>query len=136
MRNKNPEVIVAGYRRAADLIEAHPHIAAPIVTSKGDLIWSLWAWDCPDGVPAMVAAIRRAVGGKWTKHERAGLSEPEMEFKRDGYSIIVKREAVCVRRVVGTETITKPAVSLPERTETREIVEWDCEPVLAESVAS
>ena len=80
----------------------------------------------------MVAAIRRAVGGKWDKREAQGVSWPEMVFEREGYSITVKREAVCTRRVVGTETVTLPAVEAqPERTVEREIVEWDCEPVLA-----
>jgi len=128
--------LVAGYRRVADLMEARPEIDHPFVTTNGDLVWHLYSWSCPEGVPAMVAAIRRAVGGKWTKRESPGLSEPEMHFERAGYRITVKRGAVCTRRVVGTETVVKPAVSLPERTETIEIVEWDCEPVLAAEVAS
>ena len=124
--------VVAGFRRAADLLEKNPDIAVPVVTSKGDLFWSLWTFECPDGVPAMVAAIRRAVGGKWDKREAMGISEPEMIFEREGYSITVKREAVCTRRVVDTETITLPAVEAqPERTIEREVVEWDCSPVLA-----
>lgn len=136
---KDPKAIVAGFRRAADLIEAHPHLARPTVVDSGDLFWWLYAWECPDGIPSMVAAIRRAVGGKWTKSERSGLSEPEMVFARKGYSITVKREAVCVRRVVGTETVTLPPVkALPERTVEQEIVEWDCEPILtaAEQVSA
>lgn len=124
---------IAGHRRAADLLEAHPDLASVVVYKDGTLHWSLYGWDCPDGVPAMVAAIRRAVGGKWTKREAQGYGEPEMIFEREGYSIRVKREAVCVRRVVRTETITKPAISLPERTETVEVIEWDCEPVLGAS---
>lgn len=118
---------IAGLRRAADLMEAHPGIPAPIVVGDGLICWHLYRWDCPDGVPQMVAAIRRAVGGKWDRRE-AGSYDAEMVFEREGYSITVKREAVCTRRVVGTETITEPA--LPERTETVEIVEWDCDPIL------
>lgn len=123
--------LIAGYRRAADLIEAHPAIDYPIVVRSGDLHWSLYSFSCPNGVPAMVAAIRRAVGGKWTKREQQGYGDAEMVFERDGYTITVKRDAVCTRRVVGTETVTLPAVTAqPERTEEREIVEWDCEPIL------
>jgi hypothetical protein len=40
----------------------------------------------------------------------------------------VSRKAVCERIVTGTETVTIPAVA--ERVETREIVEWECAPVL------
>lgn len=133
---RDTQAIVTGHRRVADLLEQYPDLAAPIVTSGGQVSWSLWSFECPDGVPAMVAAIRRAVGGKWTKREQQGLSEPEMVFEREGYSITVKREAVCVRRVVGTETVTVPAVEArPETTIEREIVEWDCEPVLSGGAA-
>lgn len=53
-------------------------------------------------------------------------------FERDGYSITIAREKVCIRRVVGTETVEHPAVEAREAwTEEREVVEWDCEPVLA-----
>jgi plasmid stabilization system protein ParE len=128
---KTAPALIAGFRRAADLIEAHPELARPAVLADGDLRWWLYSYECPDGVPAMVAAIRRAVGGKWDKAETPGIGEPEMTFSRKGYAITVKREAVCVRRVVGTETVTLPAVeAAPERTVDREIVEWDCEPIL------
>ena len=128
---------IAGFRTAADLMESHPNIAAPMVIGGGEIRWHLYEWDCPDGIPKTVAAIRRAVGGKWTKREAATSGgDAEMFFEREGYAISTARAAVCIRRVVGTETITKPAVSLPERTEEREIVEWDCEPVLAAEATS
>ena len=126
------KAVVAAYRRVADLLEAHPDIAQPSICSDGSIFWSLWSFECPDGVPAMVAKIRRIVGGKWDKSEQEGITSPEMVFSRDGYSITVRRDSVCTRRVVGTTTITKEAINLPERTETIEIVEWDCSPVLAE----
>lgn len=127
--------IVTGHRRVADLLEQHPDIVPPFVYGDGKIVWNIYSYECPDGVPAMVAKIRRIVGGKWDKREQNGITSPEMVFERDGYQITVKRDAVCTRRVVGTETITKPAISLPERTETIEIVEWDCSPVLAEASA-
>lgn len=132
MSTTDRSALVAGHRRAADFIETHPDLTAPAVYHDGSFHWSLYSYHCPQGVPAMVAAIRRAVGGKWAKSEEDGYGGPEMLFKREGYTIRVKREAVCVRRVVGTETVTKPAVSLPERTETVEVVEWDCAPLLSE----
>jgi len=129
---ENQNVVVAAFRRAADLIERNPEVPAPAVGSDGRLMWWLYSWECPDGVPAMVAAIRRAVGGKWDKRETATMSgDDEMVFEREGYMVTVKRESVCVRRVVGTETVTLPAVDAqPERTVEREVIEWDCEPVL------
>lgn len=124
--------VIAGHRRVADLLEANPDLPPPFVYGDGVIVWDLYGFECPDGVPAMVAKIRRIVGGRWGKREAVGISSPEMVFEREGYRITTKRDAVCVRRVVGTEVVTKPAVSLPERTETVEIVEWDCEPILAE----
>lgn len=130
---ENQTAVVAAFRTAADLIEAHPEVPAPGVTSEGQLMWWLYGWECPDGVPAMVAAIRRAVGGKWTKSQQESYGgDAEMVYNREGYRITVKREAVCVRRVVGTETVTLPAVEAkPERTVEREVIEWDCAPVIA-----
>lgn len=126
-------LVIAAHRHVAELLETHDDIPVPHVGSNGTIWWTLYSWDCPDGVPAMVALIRRTIGGKWDKseYEPPYGGEAEMLFTRPGYEIKVKRAAVCTRRVVGTETVTKPAVSLPERTETTEIVEWDCSPVLA-----
>lgn len=126
--------IITAHRRVADLLEQNPDIVPPHVYSDGKIVWSLYPFECPDGVPAMVAKIRRVVGGKWDKSESKSITgADQMDFERDGYSITVRRDTVCVRRVVGTETVTKPAISLPERTETVEIVEWDCEPILEAS---
>lgn len=136
--SKNHVAVAAGHRRAADLIETNPEIALPSVGHDGGLFWWLYDYDCPDGVPAMVALIRRAVGGTWQKSESRGIvGEPELVFSREGYTVTVKRDAVCTRRVVGTETITEPAVEAQaERTVEREIVEWDCSPILAEAEVS
>lgn len=126
--------VVAAHREVADFIEAHPDLVLPFVCSDGTIAWTLYSFECPDGVPAMIAAIRRAVGGKWDKREGRGIiGADQMVFEREGYRITVKREAVCVRRVVGSEKVTLPAVEArPERTVEREVVEWDCEPILAD----
>jgi hypothetical protein len=44
-----------------------------------------------------------------------------------------QRDEVCTRRVVGTETVEVPDPAAPKVTVEREIVEWDCEPILASS---
>lgn len=48
---------------------------------------------------------------------------------------VAKREEVCTRRVVGTETVQVPDPDAPLVTVERELVEWDCEPILAEASA-
>lgn len=127
--------VIEAHRHVASLLETHDDLPTPFVASDGLIWWTLYSWDCPDGVPAMVALIRRTIGGKWDKAERNNYGSDEMEFSRPGYKIKVQREAVCTRRVVGSTTVTKPAINLPERTETTEIVEWDCSPVLADESA-
>lgn len=131
------------HRAIADFIDAHPDIPPPFASvydhlpHKADLRWYLHINGKGDETVQRetAQAILRAIGGKWSKDfdERDATFEQE----RDGLSlqVIVKREAVCERRVVGTERVTLPAVEAqPERTEVREIVEWDCSPVLAEAV--
>lgn len=125
--------LIASHRAVADLLEAHPDLLPPFIYKNGTIAWLLWPFECPDGVPAMVASIRRIVGGKWDKRESKSVTGiDELVFARDGYEITVRRENVCTRRVVGTVTETVPAVEAqPERTVEREVVEWDCAPVLA-----
>lgn len=138
MTNQHLPAIIAGHRTAAHLLEQHPDIALPHVGHDSTILWSLYNFECPGGVGPMVAAIRRAVGGTWEKREQQSYRGDEMVFERDGYRIRVEREQVCVRRVVGTETVTIPAQpareAQPERTEERELVEWDCQPILGEQV--
>lgn len=123
---------IDAFRTAADLLEQHPNIPVPVVIRTGLIYWHLYDWESYEGgVAATVARIRRAIGGTWTKHEAD--DGKRLSFNRDGYEISVERESVCTRRVVGTETVTLPAVEAqPERTEEREVVEWDCQPILAE----
>jgi len=85
-------------------------------------------------------AIVRALGGTWSKEYSDG--ELTMSQTREGLdlTVMVRREAVCERVVIGYEPVTIPAMeampatpAMPERVETREIVEWRCTtPLLAE----
>jgi hypothetical protein len=129
-------------RAAADFLDAHPGLPVPVITSYSsgtvDIGWQLMNDDAvkDDQRPA-VQQIIRAIGGKWSKQE--GGDTLCLRQKRDGLGlcIFVTREQVCERVVTGEELVTVPAVDArPERTEVREIVEWRCEPVLAESVSA
>lgn len=123
-------------RAAADLIDAHPDLPAPFVApAHRALSWHLWPWEYTDA-QATARDIRRTIGGTWDK----SYSGEDLVLRRDHagitYTITVKREAVCTRRVVGTETVTLPAqAALPERTVEREVIEWDCDPILAEAAS-
>lgn len=123
----------ARLRAAAALIEQHPDIPAPMVTAYTSGAVELdWFVNHGDDQRVTMQAIRRALGGAWDKTTSAAYFN--LTTERDGLqlSILADREEVCTRRVVGTEVVTVPAVEAqPERTEVREVVEWDCEPVLA-----
>lgn len=143
METNSTNTIPAKLRTLAELLDRHPELPTPYVnlwtSGNVDINWYLHINNRGDEATQRESAqqIVRAIGGKWSKY----FDDDEANFKqkRDDFSfhVCVKREAVCTRRVVGTETVTLPAVEAqPERTIEREVVEWDCEPILAEAVAS
>lgn len=133
------------HRAVADLIDAHPDLPPPFTSvyshtaHEADVKWYLHINSFGDEARQREAArsIVRDIGGKWDK----GFNDDDAQFTqtRDGMHmlVVVKREAVCERRVIGIETLTLPAVeATPERTVDREVVEWDCSPVLADEQVS
>jgi hypothetical protein len=127
---------------ATDLIRAHSDLLPrPCVfaysSGKVKVTWQLMhSDDTRDDQKAAAQQIIRAVGGEWRKKPWDDRFDFEREFCGIKVEIYASREQVCTRRVVGTETVTVPAVEAqPERTEVRELVEWDCTPVLAEAAS-
>lgn len=129
-------------RAAANLIDAHPDLPEPFVVAyrsgRVEVTWQLMNIDeAKESQRDFAQQIIRALGGKWRKVPWDNRFDFEQE-RDDGLvvQIYAHREQVCERRVVGTETVTVPASEAvpaqPERTEEREIVEWDCAPVLSE----
>ena len=89
-------------------------------------------------VQAEVKAVRRAIGGIWGKggHEQTFYLEQSNVFGYFETTIYSDRKLTCERRVVGIEDVVVDAVeAAPSRTESREIVEWDCGPLLADREA-
>jgi hypothetical protein len=128
-----PATYVGVLRSTADLLVAHPELPPPVVAEYG-VTWWVYSWEVKD-VAAVAASIRRAVGGKWDKSVDDDENRLTLTTTKGGirFKIITQRAAVCTRRVVGTETVTVPAVeAAPERTVEREVVEWDCDPILAD----
>ena len=89
-------------------------------------------------VRADVKAVRQAIGGIWGK----GGDDQTFYLQQDnvfGYfetTIYSDRKLTCERRVVGVEDVVIDAVeAAPSRTESREIVEWDCGPLLSDREA-
>lgn len=139
------DTLAENLRRAAEIMQAHPDLPIPYITStyRGgvELAWYLTVHVEDHAKQKRLAqTILRTLGGKWDK----SVSGPgDMNFKQGSildpirFIVQVSREAVCQRIVTGTTEVTIPAVEAePERTEIRETVEWVCEPVLAEAVSA
>lgn len=133
----------AALRQVADLLDEHPDLPRPYVTMftdsrRAEVHWYLHINDRGDLDAQRQAAqkIIRDLGGTWAKDPRADGMFLQCDHGLLKLEVAVMREAVCERVVTGTETVTVPAVKAqPERTETREVVEWKCAPVLAEGGA-
>lgn len=131
---------IAGLRRLADVLEAHPDIPLPYHGSwAGITIHYLHDEDAR----ANMAAAARAFGGTWDKTASEGERSEyfDLTTKLAGgllLELTAYRSAVCERVVVGVETVTKqvpdPAAPLVEVSEVVETVQWKCAPVL-EAVA-
>lgn len=124
-------------RAAADLIDAHPDLPLPLVwgyRSGVQVQWQLMNDDeVKDSQRVAAAAIRRALGGTWSKDGSTDTFDMRCSLEGLALQILADREHVCERIVTGVETVTIPAVEArPERTEEREVVEWRCEPVLGD----
>lgn len=118
-------------RHVADLVDEHPALPVPTV-HEAMVSWRLYEWEHDRPLREVAADIRRTIGGTWAKSSSDHSFNLTTKVDDVDYVIFVEREQVCTRRVVGTETVTIPAVEAqPERTEEREVVEWDCAPVLA-----
>lgn len=137
--------LVENLRAITETVRAHPDLPLPYITSSTTdggvhAQWFLHLHYTDYAEQKRVAQqVIRGLGGKWDKDH----SDTEMTFTQGDildpirYTVQVTREAVCRRVVTGTEQVTVPAVQAqPERVETRETVEWVCEPVLAEAMSA
>ena len=100
---------VRGLRMVADLLEAHPEVETP--NGFGESKWSPVTWFA--GSVGAAAAVQRAIGGRWEKNdpnESDYASEHLVLIRKLGEElnirIIVSREKICEKTVVGTERKT------------------------------
>ncbi|MBT97017.1 MAG: hypothetical protein CL902_00105 [Dehalococcoidia bacterium] len=123
-------------RKVADFIEKQysqvPDIDVEITSYVG------FGWDkSAENIPAIIAdtvlaglaegaSVRKDYGSSYF---RAFLGFGELEYR-----VICERDAVCTRRVIGTQMVTKSMTPEGEWTEKEvqeDVVEWDCHPLLA-----
>jgi hypothetical protein len=122
----------AGLRQLADWLDANPDIELPW-TGGVYQPFQLGVWLSKEEL----AEIVRALPGRVEKEFDETVVRVNATFDGLRVQAYSGRNEVCERIVVGTETVTVPAVdAAPERTEEREVVEWRCHPILADEQVS
>lgn len=126
-------------RKLADFLDENPLIAERVTVHADGMDLAIFTdgWSDPKQDKREVASLIKALGGRWDKAVN-GDTDEAIRFEQEGalgfrqVRVYANRQATCVRRVVATEDVVVPAVrATPKRTVRREIVEWDCGPLLA-----
>jgi hypothetical protein len=98
----------------------------------------------PFAIPADEAriggAVRRSIGGTWSKEVTTGYLYLKNENDDTRHVIILDRAQVCRKIVTGTETVTKTVkdpealanIPMVEVTVEVETFEWMCDPILGD----
>jgi hypothetical protein len=121
---------IAGLRALADLLERCPDAQAPY---SATVYHSIYPWECEDQKGEFIR-VMKAIGGRWDKLPEG--DQFKLEQKLGGntkYILSVAREAVCERRVVGSQMVERMAASYvppPKELVREDIVEWDCPEIL------
>ncbi len=121
-----------GLRDLADWIEAHPEVSPELYKAEVNAFPN----EDAENVKTWALAMSPCAKDYWS--ESANLFTLRRKFGPVTLEATFNRSAVCERVVTGTEEVTNlvpdPSVYVPlvEVTETREIVEWVCAPILEE----
>jgi hypothetical protein len=116
----------------ADWLDLHPDLN--VRANK----WSTGTFGIHDrnDFPATVRALTKGAPlGTITKHEQ-GDNGDTLRVDRDfgagiKVSVYADRDEVCTARVVGTETVQVPDPDAPMVEVERDLIEWDCAPILS-----
>jgi hypothetical protein len=132
--------MAANLRHVADMIEHNPDLFDDVFRHAFYMVNIF-----PSDKPTMAKVIRAALahGAKVDKKVKGEWFTAELRFGLVGIEANARRDEVCERVVVGTETVTKRVpdpdllaqVPEVEVTETVDKVEWVCRPLLAEDGA-
>lgn len=118
--------IAKNLRALADWYEQHPEVTdGPTSVDVGCI-----ADESAKGIRRVARAL-----GTFDKDHAGTILTLTRKFGGITLRFIFWRSAVCQKRVVKTETVTElvadPNAPKVEVTRTREVVEWDCPPLLA-----
>jgi len=110
-------------RAVARFYEAHPDVQIP----HNHVISVYGVEDTKEEAVRIIEALKPC-----RKEWEGSFLKVARDFGGITLKFVFEREAVCVKRVVGTKEI--PAQFIQAHTE--EIIEWECEPILASSEPS
>lgn len=106
----------------ADHLETHPELARRVDRS----IHPIQVYCFQDDFRDLVHQL----GGDRSKTFSDRYADVSRSFGSITLNLFTDRENVCVARIVGTEEIEVPDPDAPKITITRDVIEWDCNPVL------
>ncbi|WP_345432154.1 hypothetical protein [Actinoallomurus vinaceus] len=130
---------IADMRDLLDVLEANPELPLPTVGRHTFSPVNLGFFDTKrkDDRRAQLARAVRALRGGFTKDYSGNVMKLDGTFGSLHLRLMVPREQVCERRVLGvrpqTVEIPDPAAAVPKKKVTydAEVVEWSCPPLLA-----
>lgn len=121
MQVKDNAEYVAGLRQLADWYEKNPQVELP------SWQFTVYAFDTKENAMLVLRACAPC-----DKEYDGDMFYIRKQFGKIGLNFMFLRQAVCVRRVVGTRDV--PEVVIPKKVvpaHVEQIVEWDCVPVLS-----
>jgi hypothetical protein len=132
---------IAGLRALADMLAEHPELPVPIgvdlsvfIREEGEYTDpDLGEWKVTKTEAEKLAEVARALPGRVEKEQDDSFVRVIKNLPGGvTYRALASRDEVCTRKVVGTETVEVPDYErTPTKKVEREIVEWECEPILA-----
>ena len=122
-------------RQYADWLDAHPDAHPESVLTTGtESPWRVL--DARSQDAAEMAALAKAIGGRWTKEADGKYFYLRQEILPGVvYTLYQARERVCEAVVVGTETVEVPDPEAPKVTVERDVIEWRCPDTLLGATA-
>lgn len=122
---------IAGLRALADALEADRDLVLPYTGNSEYSRFSVFT-DTRRSLQLWAKAIPGTKDKEVTEDQHYGF-EVLGQIRGLHVRVYGKRDEVCTRRVVGTETVTeKVATEFVDREVTRDVVEWDCGPLLGD----
>lgn len=131
----NAQIVAKRFREMAKWLEQHPDIPINDWEKPAIMVLAEYAKaDESESEKTVMARAAKAMGrGKKEYTNEYFKLHAEMP-EGCSYAIWASRNKTCVATVVGTKEVVIPAQpakeAVPERTETVDVIEWDCEGIL------